>query len=182
MPRHAGAAAVSDEASNDADLVAAARAGSRDAFARLHARYAGMVHAVLLARVPPADADDLVQDVFVIAMERLESLRDTHVFGTWLVTVARNCAIDLLRRRRPERQLPDDLPQRPAPPPEASEMLDIVRSLPPAYRETLLMRFVEGMTGPQIAQRTGLTEGSVRVNLCRGMQLLRNKLGAGELT
>ena len=53
----------------------------------------------------------------------------------------------------------------------------MVRKLPEAYRETLLMRLVEGMTGAEIADRAGLTEGSVRVNLHRGMALLREKLG-----
>ncbi len=50
-----------------------------------------------------------------------------------------------------------------------------MRELPEAYRDTLVMRFVEGMTGPEIAAHTGLTHGSVRVNLHRGMQMLREK-------
>ena len=57
-----------------------------------------------------------------------------------------------------------------------SEILDAIRALPDAYRETLILRLVEGMTGPEIAARTGLTHGSVRVNLHRGMQQLRAKL------
>jgi RNA polymerase sigma-70 factor (ECF subfamily) len=60
-------------------------------------------------------------------------------------------------------------------------MLEIVRSLPDAYRETLVLRLVEGMTGPEIATRTGLTPASVRVNLHRGMKLLREKLGLREV-
>ena len=56
-------------------------------------------------------------------------------------------------------------------------ILAVVRALPEPYREPLILRLVEGMTGPEIATRTGLTHGSVRVNLCRGMQLLREKLG-----
>ena len=59
-------------------------------------------------------------------------------------------------------------------------VLDAVRSLPDAYRETLILRLVEGMTGPEIAARTGLTEGSVRVNLHRGMKLLRAVLTRGR--
>src|SRR2546427_522029 len=51
-----------------------------------------------------------------------------------------------------------------------------IRALPEAYRETMVMRLVEGMTGPEIADRTGLTPESVRVNLCRGMKMLREKL------
>ncbi len=60
----------------------------------------------------------------------------------------------------------------------AKEILDMICRLPEAYRETLVLRFVEGMTGPEIAARTGLTPASVRVNLHRGMKMLREKIGA----
>ena len=59
-------------------------------------------------------------------------------------------------------------------------MLAPIRRLPEAYREPLLLRLVEGRTGPEIARATGLTHGSVRVNLHRGMQLLRAELGIFE--
>jgi RNA polymerase sigma-70 factor (ECF subfamily) len=62
----------------------------------------------------------------------------------------------------------------------AAEILELIRSLPDAYRETLVLRLVEGMTGPEIAARTGLTPASVRVNLHRGIKLLRQKLGFTE--
>ena len=54
-----------------------------------------------------------------------------------------------------------------------------IRSMPEAYRETLVLRLVEGMTGIEIAERTGLKPESVRVNLHRGMELLRKTLGVG---
>ncbi len=60
---------------------------------------------------------------------------------------------------------------------DGAAILVIIRGLPEAYRETLILRLVEGFTGPEIAERTGLTPGSVRVNLHRGMQMLREKLG-----
>ena len=53
-------------------------------------------------------------------------------------------------------------------------------SLSETYRETLILRLVEGMTGPEIAARTGMTHGSVRVNLHRGMEQLRAKLSASR--
>jgi len=55
--------------------------------------------------------------------------------------------------------------------------LEAIKRLPESYRETLILRLVEGMTGSEIAARTGLTADSVRVNLCRGMKLLRACLG-----
>jgi len=56
---------------------------------------------------------------------------------------------------------------------DAASVLEAIRNLPDVYRETLILRLVEGMTGPEIAERTGLTHGSVRVNLHRGMLQLR---------
>mgnify|MGYP003694694447 CR=1 FL=1 len=60
---------------------------------------------------------------------------------------------------------------------EALAVLGVIQTLPEAYRETLVLRLVEGMTGPEIAARTGLTAASVRVNLHRGMKQLRERLG-----
>src|SRR5437879_13689862 len=66
--------------------ILAAAAGDRDAFAALYADYRGMVHAILLGRVPRADVDDLVQDVFLTAFTRLRGLREPAAFGGWLAT------------------------------------------------------------------------------------------------
>src|SRR5947209_15209667 len=74
----------------EAALVAAVRAGDREAFARLYALYSPLVHAVLLARVPYDEVGDLVQDVFLVAFRKLGSLRDTARFGPWVATIARN--------------------------------------------------------------------------------------------
>jgi RNA polymerase sigma-70 factor (ECF subfamily) len=160
-----------------AELVAAARDGDRGAFARLYARYAPMVHGLLLARVPREDADDLAQEVFLQALRRLPSLRDPDAFGGWLAAIARNRARDHHRRGEETVELPAELPGRPHPEGAALAVLAAIRGLPEAYRETLVLRLVEGMTGPEIAERTGLTPGSVRVNLHRGMRLLREALG-----
>jgi RNA polymerase sigma-70 factor (ECF subfamily) len=136
------------------------------------------VHAVFLARVPRADVDDLVQDVFLSAWHRLASLRDPAAFGGWLATIARNRAVDFHRRTADAVELPATLAASdPAPArTDALAALGVIRGLPVAYRETLVLRLVEGMTGPEIAARTGLTPASVRVNLHRGMKLLREAL------
>ena len=168
----------------DTPLVVAARDGDRAAFGRLYDRYARMVHGVLLAKVPIGDVDDLVQDVFVLALRRLSTLREIGSFGAWLAAIARNLAKDYHRRAAPEDQLTADLSENETKHPltageheGAAAILDAIRSLPEAYREPLILRLVEGMTGPEIATRTGLTPGSVRVNLHRGMQQLRERLG-----
>ena len=162
----------------DAGLVRAAQEGDRAAFGVLYERYGSMVHGVLLARVPWEDVDDLVQDVFVTALERLPSLRTPAAFGGWLAAIARNRAVDHHRRERACDPL--DVAELPAAPQEpaseAAAILAVIRALPQAYREPLILRLVEGMTGSEIAERTGLTPGSVRVNLHRGMKQLRDRL------
>ena len=178
--------AVASEAgaTTEVALVEAVRAGDREAFGRLYALYAPMVHGILLARVPYRDVDDLVQDVFLSALKRLGALRDAAAFGGWLAMIARNRAVDYYRRARETEELTDEMPvasHRDAEAEhEAARMLAAVGSLPEAYRETLVLRLVEGMTGPEIAARTGMTAASVRVNLHRGMKLLREKLGLEE--
>jgi len=152
-------------------------AGDRDAFAQLYADYVRMVHAVVLGRVPRSEVDDLVQDVFLSAYSRLGELRDPAAFGGWLATIARNRATDHLRQAHEHVELPEELPGGDPIEAETFAVLQAVRRLPEAYRDTLLMRLVEGMSGQEIADRTGLSAGSVRVNLHRGMKLLREKLG-----
>ena len=160
-------------------IVEKARSGDRRAFSALHERYAPMIHAVLLARVPPGDADDLAQDVFVRALERIHTLRDPGAVGGWLCALARNRAADFHRRRPRLAPLPHEVESKGGANFDAQDALAAIRELPSAYAETLAMRLVEGMTGPEIAEATGLTKGSVRVNLHRGMKLLRQRL-AGE--
>src|SRR5580658_5634430 len=84
----------------DAALVRTAQEGNRAAFGALYERYKPMVHGILLAHVPYADAEDLMQTVFVQAMQRLPGLRDAEAFGGWLAAIARNLAFDYHRRRK----------------------------------------------------------------------------------
>ena len=189
---HAGLSAVSlplDSAAPDNALVRAAQKGDRSAYGQLYSRYARMVHGILLARVAPHHVEDLVQDVFLHALPKLPSLRDPNYFPGWLAAIARNRATDFHRNTKADVSLDDDssnensspaatlaTPQTSHSSAEAQAVLAAIRSLPDAYREPLILRLVEGMTGPEIAARTGLTHGSVRVNLSRGMQLLREIL------
>jgi RNA polymerase sigma-70 factor (ECF subfamily) len=161
------------------ELIVAAQAGDRAAFGRLYGRYARMVHGIALAQLRSEDADDVVQDVFVRALDQLHTLRDVHAFGGWLMAIARHLIVDI-RRRTPDQGEPAPEPstrERQHDRLEARRALDAIRALPDAYRETVMLRLVEGMTGPEIAERTGLTPGSVRVNLHRGMKMLRECLG-----
>ena len=103
--------------------------------------------------------------------------------GPWLGAMARNRAADAGRQHARAVRLREGAAEPAAPCAHwesgvgADEVLSAIGALPEAYAETLMMRLVEGLTGPQIAEKLGLTHGSVRVNLCRGMKLLRERLG-----
>jgi RNA polymerase sigma-70 factor, ECF subfamily len=172
------------ETCEDDVLVRAARDGDRSAFGLLYHRYARVVHGILLCRVPPREVDDLVQEVFLLALRQLHSLRDISRFGAWLGAITRNRANDYYRKSSPveratepagedqaETRATDHVVEQ-----EAAMTLAVLCTLPETYREPLTLRLVEGMTGPEIAARMGLTHGSVRVNLHRGMHMLREKL------
>jgi RNA polymerase sigma-70 factor (ECF subfamily) len=165
-------------AAGDEALVRRAAGGDRGAFGQLYERYARVVHGVLLARVPASDAEDLVQEVFMSAMNKLHLLAQPAAFPGWLTAIARNRAVDYHRANRHDGEIDERIPDRTHD--EPAWILHVIQSLPEAYQETLILRLVEGMTGPEIADRTGLTHGSVRVNLCRGMEMLREKLGGAR--
>jgi RNA polymerase sigma-70 factor (ECF subfamily) len=178
-----------DEYSDDArrepsvaTLVQDAQSGDRDAFGELYRRFSRFVHGVALAHSAPDDAGDIVQDAFVQAMHKLATLKEPSAFGPWIATIARNTA--RMARRRDLRlvELPEDLSDtRPTPEHlDGDLVLAVLKALPEAYREPLLLRLVEGLSGSEIAERTGMTHGSVRVNLYRGMALLRERLGGKD--
>jgi len=166
----------------DSDLVRAAQAGDVASFELLYMKYAPVVHAIVLGRLPAADADDVTQNVFITAYTKLASLRETAAFAGWIARIARNAAEDQRRRGGDWTQIDTDYAARAtqADAAEAAHALAAIRGLPEAYRETLMLRLVEGMSAVEIGERTGLTPGSVRVNLHRGMQLLREALGEGD--
>ncbi|MEO6365207.1 MAG: sigma-70 family RNA polymerase sigma factor [Luteimonas sp.] len=171
-----------DEGGTTAVLVLAARGGDAAAVRSLYVRFARVVHGVLLGYVQHADADDLTQDVFQTALQRLSELREPAAFPGWLLRIARNAALNRLRQARVVEIDAASMVDGSAGPDtrlEAQQALAAIRNLPEAYRETLMLRLVEGLSGPEISARTGLTPGTVRVNLHRGMGLLRRALGIG---
>jgi RNA polymerase sigma-70 factor (ECF subfamily) len=155
-----------------------ARNGDREAFGQIYERFARTVHGIVLARVGAEEAEDVTQEVFVAVHGGLATIKDPNSLPGWICTVARNLAIDHDRKRtkRPAmlRLVEDTVPTADAGDDGLAErVLALIQELPEAYRETLILRLVEGMTGPEIASQTGMTHGSVRVNLNRGMNMLR---------
>lgn len=182
--REPGATPVArDELSfEDEALVARARRGDERAFAALHAKYCRLVHALAVAHGAAREADDVEQEVFLAAFRSLGSLRSDEHFGGWIAQIARHRATRVAmaaRTRGRTAALEHDVVAHDSVASCAattSDVLRVLESLPEAYRETLALRLVEGLSGPEIAALTGLTHGSVRVNLTRGMELLRSAL------
>lgn len=150
---------------------------SEQDFNDLYRNYGSLVHAVLLARLPRDEVPDVVQEVFLAAFKSLHSLREKDAAGAWLARIARNHAANYYRSARRTEELTDTFEAGASDQTYASDVLRLIKSLPEAYRETLILRLVEGMTGDEIARNTGMTPESVRVNLHRGMKKLREKLG-----
>lgn len=176
MPFWSRSPAPADPYRTDPALVRAAQRGDRRAFGALFDQYAPMVHGILLARVRPAEADDLVQEVFLTALERIASLQSPDAFGGWLAAIARNKGTDARKQQRPSGPLPE-VGRADPDHSDTERILRALQGMPETYRETLILRLIEDMSGPEIAARTGLTPESVRVNLHRGMMKLRDALG-----
>ncbi|MGQ0628503.1 MAG: RNA polymerase sigma factor [Phycisphaerales bacterium] len=159
-------------------LLQAAGRGDAEAFAELYRRYAPMVHAVIVASGQTRDAEDLTQETFLTAMKSMGRLREPEAFGGWLAAIARNEARQAGRglRRALLRALGLARPRSAPIADRAAEIVEVMSTLPEAYRETVAMRVIAGMKGEEIAARTGLTHDSVRVNLSRGMTMLRERL------
>lgn len=188
-PAEPAASAADAAARRDDDaLLAAARAGEDAAFDALYKAHARVVHAVALARVGPMEAEDIVQEVFLRLHGSLGSIRDGTALRSWLVTTTRNACGGfvrrLLRRRRLARGRSTPTLEAPAHDEQtialadAERVLAEIRALPGSCRETLVLRYVERMTAPQIARSLCMTEGSVRQSLSRGAAMLRDRARA----
>jgi RNA polymerase sigma-70 factor, ECF subfamily len=162
-------------------LVAAAQAGSSEAFSTLHRRYVALVHGILVSRFRPAVAEELTQECFMTAFRKIGQLRDRAKFGAWIATIARRMEATT-ERVEYAGQLEESAcaggksghdPESFA---DAARVLAVIRELPEAYRESLVLRLVEGMSGAEIAATLQMHPDSVRVNLHRGMKKLREAL------
>ncbi len=160
-------------------MVLAARRGDDTALEALYARFAPTVHGCLLSYVGHVDAEDLVQDVFETVLGRLGDLRDPAAFPGWLMATVRNTAKQHLRRAGQFTDVMPDLESMECGPEDSTEARQLIASLsklPARFREVLILRLVEGLTGPEIAEHTGLSHGTVRVYLHHGIHLLRTAI------
>lgn len=167
-------------------LVLQAQAGSVSAFEKLYHEHVGRVYALCLRLVgDPTDAEELTQDVFVRAWEKLATFRGESAFGTWLHRLAVNAV--LTRRRSDGRRsarvlMVEDLTvydarsPRPAPAGERLDLEEAMALLPEGSRTVFVLHEIEGYTHQEIADMTGRAEGTCKVLLHRARRMLKERL------
>ncbi|MBQ6955096.1 MAG: sigma-70 family RNA polymerase sigma factor [Bacteroidales bacterium] len=188
----------SEKAQRDYLLVQRAREnGDQRAYADLMRMYKEPIYLLLLKMTNnPTEADDLTIETFGKAFASLHLYTPTHAFSTWLYTIATNNCVDYIRKRRLQTVYLDDIcsttvgdihefpiPSE-APGPEesfiheqrVSLLRDVVRSLKPRYRRLVEMRYFDEMTYEEIAEELNIPLGTVKIQLFRARDLLRNIL------
>lgn len=170
---------------NDTDDVRAAAEGDRNAFQRLYRRHVERIHGAVLrlAGYDHARAEDLTQDAFVRAWQKLGEFRHESAFGTWLYRLAVNVALMDLRSRNAhpvgfvdEASLPEpaDTPFCAA---ERDELERGIANLPPRARAVLVLHDIEGWRHEDISQELDMAVGTSKAQLHRARALLRTFLG-----
>jgi len=170
---------------NDTDDVRAAAAGDRQAFQRLYHLHVGRVHGAVyrLAGYDHARAEDLTQDAFIRAWQKLPGFRHESAFGTWLYRLAINVALMDIRARGadPVRTLDDEhLPETGETPfcaAEREELQLAIGQLPPRARAVLVLHDIEGWRHEDIGRELDIAVGTSKAQLHRARSLLRKALG-----
>ena len=172
-------------------LVLRAQQGDRSAFEELVRRTSKLLYARLYLETGDAHrTEDLLQDTFLTAFRSLSNLEAPAKFRPWLLRIAQNAAIDAhrhgQRRKRDvhmESAMPEDLPAKTPSPGEAvageemrQQVLSVLRSLPEEYRLPLTLRYLAGADLPTIEIEMGLSNGSLRGLLHRGLKMMRTEM------
>lgn len=177
----------------DCDLVTRAVAGREDGFEELVRRYQRPIAAYVYRMVGDYEAAlDVTQEVFIKVYNSLRRYRSEFKFSTWIYRIAHNSAIDHLRRHSTREQSlmnefdgeQYDLPlesRRLSPEQESEraerrvEIEQVVRQLPTAYRELILLRHSHDLSYDEIAEVTGLPLGTVKNRLFRAREVMRRQ-------
>jgi len=176
---------------SDRDLVATAITGSQGGFEELVRRYQRPISAYVYRMVGDYEAAlDLTQEIFMKVYGSLERYRAEFKFSTWIYKIAHNAAVDHLRRTSPREQpltkgaegdqyeLPIES-GRLSPEVESErkerrqEIEAVVRTLPTAYRELIILRHAQDLTYEEIVEVTGLPLGTVKNRLFRAREMMR---------
>lgn len=170
-------------------LVARARQGDERAFTELVRLHFRAAYAVALAVLgSPADAEDVAQEAFIVAYEKLDTCRDPERFSGWVVQIARNRALNALSSRKAAAAATAQLGQdaeRPAAMGDTTgwtrqQLVAMLSKITTAQREVVLLHDLEGWTHPEIAHSLGISEVMSRQHLFVARKALRALLGEGK--
>lgn len=164
------------------EMVSAIRSGNESAMAALYDKYSSIVYSVALRVLADTGAaEDVLQEVFMQLWRNpgaFDSSRGN--LGPWLAVIARNRAIDLLRRRQPETDIEDvivSVEPDMAGDAERARAMEKVRGalgvMPALQRSVLEMAYFEGLTHTEIAAKTGEPLGTVKTRIRAGLSALR---------
>jgi RNA polymerase sigma-70 factor (ECF subfamily) len=169
----------------DREDVARARAGDTRAFEGLYRRHAARIHGLTRRMMGSEWADELTQDVFVRAWEKLGTFRGEAAFGTWLyrlainVVLTRRAWLGTQRRRMDDQeQTLEAVPARPVMTDSRLDFENAMERLPHGAREVFVLHDVEGFKHGEIAGMLGITSGTTKAQLHRARMLLRKHLEA----
>ena len=130
-----------------------------------------------------ADAEDLAQQVFLIAQQKIAQVRDDRCVQSWLFTVLRNCFLKERRRRQPVNEAALDVPLEDFSttdwndsPVDEERLQMAIEGLPSEYRVVLAMFYFEDLSYKEIAEELEIPLGTVMSRLCRGRRALRDNL------
>jgi len=175
--------AASPDRGADAEDVSLAVAGDRRAFERIYRRHVGRVHGLAWRLIGRDEAEEITQDVFVRAWERLATFRGEAAFGTWLYRLAVNL---IMTRRswlgtRRARFIDDEAvletaPARPAATEAGLDFASAIGKLPPGARTVFVLHDVEGYRHEEIAALLQVTTGTTKAQLHRARMMLRRHL------
>ena len=170
---------------SDNELVERVRAGDIRSYEELVRRYERLVGRVIYPYAGrDAAVEDLVQETFLRAYDRLDTFNPEYRFKTWLLAIANNLGIDALRRRREVVEFNPELHARVTRGPEevaveadrARSVRDAVLTLPEAYSVPLVLRYAEGLTYAEIAEILGITVPALKSRLFRARNMLAERL------
>ena len=172
------------DAASDAQLVARCRAGDQQAWEALVDRYARYVHAIVVRvyRLDSHDAEDVFQEVFARAFERLDTLRDGDALRAWIAQTARNCAVDTLRRsgrELPVDEVPEDVDDGVARLDEALTVHAALDRLSVECHEILDRFFCRDESYRTIGADLDLPPGTIASRIARCLSRLRDVLDPG---
>lgn len=173
------------ESLEDNELVSRTLAGDTRSYEELVRRYERLVGRILYPYARrETSAEDLVQETFLRAYDRLETFNPEYRFKTWLLAIANNLGVDTLRRRREVVEFNQEVHAGSAASTEAAALesdraqtvQQAIQSLPETYGVPLILRYTEDMSYAEIAEVLGITVAAVKSRLFRARNMLAEKL------